>query len=1651
MKKFKYLTILVLLVFQHNLFGQRFAFTTDTAFIRELVAFYPVLDKKEVNLILDQFTAVWNSGQINLKQKEQIIQISNQLLKKRAKPNPQFDNYLKIITTIVNSKTHLTDFPNYLKFFENFTLRNDFNSNAINRIFENILLLNDSSTFFKSAAVLWKYNSTNYKLIYDVNEEVRFFFNKTDLICFSKRDSATILNTSGYYYPLTDRWSGKGGLVTWERAGLNKDSINAKLNNYRIDLKFPEYKADTVEFVNKKYFKGTLEGRLEEKILANASGDKASYPKFQSYNGRVDLKKVVPNIDYSGGFSMNGNKFIGFGDSLNTAELFIYKKNNLFAKASSKSFVFDKDNVIGNNTQVRIYIDEDSIGHPGLYFNYLIKSRKLALNRSGTGAYKCKFYDTYHKLDVEVSEISLNLDDSTILFKSPPASTYRKAIFESRNYFSESSYDEIGLMDLKNPLEAVKDIAPTPGEEFTVFHLAMYLNKAESYCVNMLNRLSDYGFVNFNADTKVAYPLQKLFDYVKANYGKKDYDAIKIISEPATGNNAVLNLKDNVLSIYGVKPFPLSDNRRVGIIPSNSTINVKKDLEIDFDGKLQAGLARLYGKDMTFYYDSFYVKLEYVDSLALFYQSDKKNKDSIYEYSHVNSTIDSITGLLRIDEPENKSGVKTFATYPIFESHNKSYVFYELKNKKDTVYKKQDFFFENFPFEIDSLNTITKNNISIKGIFKSGGIFPDYKETLLVQPDSSLGFVHNLSDTSIQIYNGLAKYNNTITLNNTGLKGDGKITYLNTSLYSAQFDFYPDSMNSYANKMEMSKQLGDSVTTKYPQALSDSVYVHWLPKHEQMCVNTLKTPIKVFEEKALFSGKFELKPKKLTGKGLLTFIDANLKSDSYTFFDESFTADTSDFKLQPVLGQESPFLTYNVNADVNFDNKLGIFKSNGKKSYIDFPVNQYKCFMNYFSWHMGIDQIDIGTMQSLKNDSINNLVLADSSTVNPAIENEAYQFELTDTSYTAVELAASSRFLSTNPQQDSLSFYATSSSYDIKNFIIKAKKVKFINVADARIFPSSTIIIEPTSKIQPLNNAHIVANRETGFHKFFDATVNILGAKNYNGSGDYEYIDRLDSLQIIHFDQILVNRDFQTFANGAISEKDSFKLSPEFSYFGKMDIHSDNQFIDFDGYTKMNNVCGNNMDTYWLHFKSEIDPDSILIPLDSVPKDNEMRKLLSGMYATYDSIGIYTSFLATKRRFTDLPILETGGILSFNKKTGYYEITDSTKLKNPDKEGNYLAFHRNLCLVLGEGKMDFGAKLGQVKLSPTGTIRQNLDSWSTQMEVMLSVDFFFTDAALVQMAQVINDNITLEAVDPTTKDYQKSFKELVGIKRVEQMNKDFSLLGGFETVPAEMKHTLFFSKVKMKWNNEQTAWQSDGKIGIGNLNGTQVNKMVDGTIEVKRVKSGDILNIYLEISPKIWFFFTYTRGTLKTVSSDDYYNKLIISLKDKERKSPVKDDDNPYIFFPATDRAKEIFAEEMKKQKKESGEEKDININNNVKSNDVNHEETETETDENEVKVIDDNKEEIKLEDVDDTKVKSDEKTEENKEVKKEQPELEKDKVIKTEDLKKEDVPVIDPNKKTEIKNKPKEEKKEIKEPEDDSKKKYQEEEEKDKTDNGGG
>ncbi|MEL7118842.1 MAG: hypothetical protein AAFO07_05360, partial [Bacteroidota bacterium] len=75
--------------------------------------------------------------------------------------------------------------------------------------------------------------------------------------------------------------------------------------------------------------------------------------------------------------------------------------------------------------------------------------------------------------------------------------------------------------------------------------------------------------------------------------------------------------------------------------------------------------------------------------------------------------------------------------------------------------------------------------------------------------------------------------------------------------------------------------------------------------------------------------------------------------------------------------------------------------------------------------------------------------------------------------------------------------------------------------ADAFIYPDSgKVFIEPGGQMAKLTNAKIIADTLTKYHVINRATVDIMGRKDYVGSGFYEY-NVADKEQEIEFANIV--------------------------------------------------------------------------------------------------------------------------------------------------------------------------------------------------------------------------------------------------------------------------------------------------------------------------------------------------------------------------------------------------------------------------------------------------------------------------------------------------------------------------------------------------
>jgi hypothetical protein len=1450
-------------------------FTPDSsAFFHEMEEFLTASRKEDGKLVMDEFSWTWFGGVFSENERQGVYNVCNLMLDKKKRAFPDFRNYLFTVSEFVKSKyQNKESFESWQEIVVK--LVNSKDKRAFADYLEACNTLFSENLLYKSASNQWAANNNNYVFGFDSLPTIEF--QALTLTCYSKEDSSVIKNTKGIYYPTEAMWYGTGGVVNWERAGFSSDSVYAEVDNYSISFKSPKYVIKDVTFYDYNYFNEPMKGVLEDKVLANVTEEKASYPRFDSYNARLEIPNIAEGVDYVGGFSLYGRKVVGRGTEDLDANI-IFKRDNVpFLKMSAKTFIIKPERIATELAAATFYIKEDSIYHPGLSFKFFIDARKVNLIRDNKGIKITPYFNSYHQVDMDFESLEWALDSPMVEFKNLTGGTKTDATFVSSNYFRKDDY--INLMNLQttHPLHTISKIVEKLDTNFiTVAQMAEFTLKSVNQIEIMLLDLSNKGFINYNYEAKNFIVKDKLLNWVKASGGNVDYDVIGFYSNLKTYSNATLSLLNYDLKLRGVTSVNVSDSQEVVIYPKNRELILKKNRDFDFSGVVQAGRFDIMGSNFSFKYDEFKIDMPNVDSLRIYAETGELDQYNNPVIKPVKTVIEKISGDLLIDRPDNKSGVKKADKYPVLNSFRDSYVFYDQKTIQGGVYNKDDFYFHVEPFVIDSLDNFDNSQLRFKGTMLSAGIFPDFDEVLTLQPDHSLGFVRQTPPDGFPMYGGKGTFNDTIKLSNEGLRGSGKLDYITSTTYSNDFIFFPDSMNALAQSYVVNES---PVAVEFPPVEGENVFTRWFPTKDIMIHRETDKPIAMYDMKSYMHGQTMIEPEGLSGDGTFEFKKAELEADLIRFKFKDFQSDTADFRLKDDGNLDADalaFSTFNVNAFVTFDERYGQFKSNGGGSYISFDPMQYICYMEEFKWYMDNDDIELTAGEAKSTDA--NGVKLDGA-----------------------------QFISVHPDQDSLSFFSSKAKYDIKKKVIYAEGIKFMNIADAMVYPDSgQLVIDKNAKMRTLNNSRVVASYVTQNHNIYNATINVFGKKKYAGSGSIDYVDEISKTQTIYLQNVGVDTTGQTYATAEIKDTDKFTLSPNYEYYGKVNLFANNPYLKFKGYSKIFHDC-DLLSKNWFSFESEINPNDIYIPIDSNTKDIGGKPLVASVLLSSDSLGIYTAFLNSRINYSHTDVLAAQGYLYYDKEKEEYKISNKDKLQEMSFSGSYLSLNTKNCKAYGEGKLNLDGELGQVKLLSAGVVEHNQLDGEVIFDMVMSTDFFFADDALKKMSKQMQEASSLDPVKLDRPTFEKGLREILGKEDADKLIAQVSLYGEFKKIPESLEKPIVFNDLKMRWNNDEKAYISFGKIGISNIGNKQINKYVTGRVELIKKRSGDALTIYLEIDKNNWFFFNYTRGIMQAISSNSEFNTVITETKPDKRKSKAEKGEEPYQFMYSTDRKKKDF------------------------------------------------------------------------------------------------------------------------------------------------
>lgn len=1455
-------------------------------FKEELTAFLGQNLNPDQSETVRLFLSGWDSSGFSQENMGRIAEISGKLASRNLRITPHFIDYLKTLTDF-STICKDPDFQNFwLKGLSHMVVKQTVNNDYLDRYFRNASSMMKNNVFYELGSTKWMVKGNDITFRYD--SVFKMVFKDVTLTAYSAKDSTEIYKVSGVYYPEISDFAGTKGIVTWEKAGYNRDDVFAEITSFRINTTKTNFTVDSAKLTHKVYFKLGEYGKLSDQATSYSSPEKAIFPKFESYTKQFRINDLYEGVNYEGGLTLDGASVKGTGRNYFPAMVTLFRHDTLYLRVSSKNFLLTKSGINSQEGSAAFYLDKDSIYHASLGFSYNTQTRQVSLFRTNNPTSKSPYFDSFHGLDMYFENMSWNLNESKVTLSRARGASIGQARFESVSFYNSNNFDKLMGLDDYHPLYRLKQFAAYYySETFPVPEFAKWMKRPEDAVTGLCIDLANKGFLFYDRTNNEVTIKKKVDDYIAANTKKKDYDVMSIYSETnAPLDNASLDLKNFRLTVNGVPGVFLSDSQKVAIYPYKNQLTIGKNRSLAFDGVVEAGLFTIFGHNFSFSYDTFKIRLQRIDSIMIAVETDKKDQFGNPIIADIDNLIQLTTAELYIDDPKNKSGLRSLKQYPIINAVTYSYIFYDKLQGLEGIYKQGDFYFKIDPFTYENIDHYKNEDMSLKGEFFGGNILKPTKQYLTIQADNSLGFSMNIPPDGVPVYNDKGKIFDELSLNNKGLIGRGTFKRLTSTTKAEEYRFFPDSMITKATTFDMVKDDRGI----FPDLHSIDVFIKWFPeKDEWLAQNTRGKNFEMFGNGTVLDGNLNLTPAKLKGSGIIDMSNSRIISKNFAFASATIQADTSDYNLKSLQGDGYAFIAENVNTTIDFNLQKSRFSLNTGSSVVKFPEIQYICTMTDFTYDMKSRILDMD--QKGKAESV---LLPPDKLIKLDMKN-----------------LEKPTFFATNIIKDTISFSSRKGSYHLLEEYVEADNINYIQIADVLIQPENgKIIINKRAKIKPMVNAILAVNNK---HILHNASIDIEDRKHYSGSAVYDYIDVNREIQPIAFPAITVDTA-TTNAKGYIAAAQKFMLSPAFSFTGDVSLSARADLLSFTGAAGIVHNCST-IKSYTVKFKAQIDPKTVMIPISDKPRDINDNLVSSGSFLNLDSTHIYGAFLSEKKAWTDAQFVNASGMLYFEKETGVYKIASAEKLADQTLAGDQVLFDKNFCIISGEGKMNFGTNYDLVKMNSAGKIIHNLDSGKVNIEAIIALDFHFSANAIKVMSDELRMLPTLTAVNLNSDFYKKGMKDLLGEAAAAQINEEMGLFGTSKNLPREFTYELLLNDVNLYWNEPTASFRSKGKIGIGFVGTQALNVYVNGFVEIQRRRSGDMIDVYLKADDATWYYFSYFRGVMMTQSGNNTFNTIITTEKLNDRKHPQSSVRVPYTYMIAVEDRLSKFLQRMASDK----------------------------------------------------------------------------------------------------------------------------------------
>lgn len=1423
---------------------------------------------------------LYASGLLSASEKEAMASLFGQLVKKRMQPHPELKYFLDVSFGFAKQKKSRDQLLHW--FGSVSKLAREPRIQPLQQFIEATQTFLEQNVININRDVVWSVSSEKFSIPGD--SLPYFYFDITDLKCAINGVGDQISQTSGKWFPLEKKWVGKEGKVNWKRVGLDPDSVYAELSSYNIPLQSTQFQADSALF-HHILIKETFMGRFEDNYRDTRMQEN---PKFYSYSKSVKFEDFVPGVDYYGGVGIEGKKMILAGDKNQPARFEIDGTPKGKAVIRSNDFVLSTRYITTIEGVATLYIGNDSIYHPSIVVSYDIQTKTLTLSQGRNLLSKSPFFNSYHQIEMEAPAIIWNMQNGSFVVKKGTGLVKENdANFTSANNFSPQLYRQIQGYDEINPLNIVYRLVEQNGNEsFSVHELANFMNMTTEQARMFAIRLASAGFINYQFLTDRVTVQPKLKHYIEASSNRRDYDQISIYSRDAS-TNAALDVKKMTMRIYAADTVVLSYSKRVVMFPAARTITLQKNRDMLFTGAFYGGLFRFFTTDTSrFNYQAFNIDAPAIDSLQM-WVLDPKVVDPYGNMmaGRINSVVENLTGIMQIDQKDNKSGQNPkIKGYPMFATDTSlSYVYYQ-KGRFGKEYKRDKFYYTVFPFKIRNLNSIVKDSIVFKGFLTTSSIFPVLRNPLEVRPDYSLGFSMKTPAQGLKTYldgkNAKGTLTGKIDLSNSGLRGDGRLNYLNSISITdttqisdtTDFIFFPEYMSGQALTFDV-----PAVATgiQYPMTSGRNVKQKWMPWKDILEVASIRNPIELFDNQLALTGKVKFGPKGMRGEGLSAFDRAEMESFSYNFKHHEFTADTSDFRLKTKDGKALTFVADNYKSHFDFQKRFGTFNSNMAGSVIRFPFNQYTSTIPDFTWDMNQTRLDL---TSKGYDALNNKLKA--LTPRQIIDGDA-----------AGEFNGPV-FTSTHPMQHKLSFMGFAANFDLEQNIINISDVRYIRVADAALLLSDgKVKIESGAKIQPFNDATLITRHDTLHHLITKVRASIKSRKLLSGSGYFLYSDGKNLKKNIYMKLIETDSSrLVTTGTARVGDTTSFTLSRAFNFKGDVLLDASQPFLRFSGQVSLPLVkhC-EGMKNVWIMSDTMTNPKEVAISIREPIVSGGGDKIKAAIMMPKTAGRFYSAFLQPVAS-SDVPVLAARGSLIYTD--GGYVIAPAPVLKNRSLPGNILQLDSTDCTVKGTGNIDLNYQFVptfSVKLA--GEFNVGLKEGSQGIKGLMLLDHPILKSASEILIKAFED-AQLPQASLSNDMYQKPLADILGSSVAENLRSELQFKD--KKVNPAVKTATLMTGFDFKWEANTMSFNSIGPVGLIVLEGKPINKIVRVYAQImKRVNQNeDNMKVLFWIDETNYYYFEFGRGSVMTWASTNIAFNTKIS-EDSDAFNKKSDKDNP--------------------------------------------------------------------------------------------------------------------------------------------------------------